>query len=126
MKKINFSKFPLLLLALALLVLPIYPQSRSDLEETASFKDKTDSLKFDFRMTESANSARLQVKVKMKSGRVEWKLRDPNGEVRLTGHGTGGNLVGTSGNMKPITGVWTLDLRLMDATGDYRVNWQVR
>ena len=122
----NFSKIALLLLASGALVLPLYAQSRGDMEEIASFKEKTDSLKFDFRLTEEATSARLQVKVKMKSGRVEWKLRDPNGNVRLTGHGTGGSLAGTTGDMKSISGVWTLDLQLMDATGDYRVNWRVR
>ncbi|MCI0489551.1 MAG: hypothetical protein L0229_23420 [Blastocatellia bacterium] len=126
MTRKNFGKLAFLLLALAILTLPIYPQSRGDMEETASFRDKTDSLKFDFRLSEEANSARLEVKVRMKSGRVEWRLRDPNGDVRLTGHGTGGSLVGTTGDMKSIAGVWTLDLRLTDATGDYKVNWRVR
>ena len=124
--KRNFARLALLVLAAGALTLTIPAQSKSNIEETDKFSDKTDSLKFEFSMAESSKTASFQVKVKMQSGRVEWKLRDPNGNVRLVGHGTGGTITGKSGNLKPIAGVWTFQLELIDATGAYTINWNSR
>ncbi|HXG65439.1 MAG TPA: hypothetical protein VNO70_10040 [Blastocatellia bacterium] len=116
-----------LLIALSsVLAVTVVSQTRGNLEETDRYTRKTDARRFDFEVTDGTKAARLQVKFTIKSGRVEARLVDPKGNVRLHIHGEDGQLYGDSGDLEPIAGVWTLEMGLKDASGDYRINWTAR
>ncbi len=117
-------KSAILFAVLSALTLSVYSQSRADQEESYSFQDKTDTAKYTFDVAESMMTARLEVKGKVRSGAVEWYLRDPKGEARLNGHCTGGNITLNTGEMKPLAGVWTLEVVMENATGNYRFTWK--
>lgn len=95
--------------------------SDSDLGDdfTESFRDATASRSYEFAVGPERAGVRLAIKAKVESGRVSWQLRDPQGQVRLSGNGTSGLITGDTGEMKAISGTWTLVVRLESATGRY-------
>ena len=108
------------------LTVEVHPHSRSDLEEQDSFARRTDTVEFELSASEGMSRARFDVRLTMKAGEARWTLTDPEGQVRLTGHGKRGKIEGDTGDLEPIPGIWVFRLRLEEATGTYRVNWHAR
>ena len=125
MKRAFVSAATLLAISLGL-ALNVSSQGRSTLEEIDDFTDKTGTLKFDLNASPGMKTARLKVKVNIETGRAEWKLLDPRGNVRLTGRGAGGRVSTDTGDLQPIAGVWKLEIELKNASGDYHINWVAR
>lgn len=116
----------ILFIVLATCVLPVWAQNKSDLNWSKTITRQTGSITQEFGLTDKNEFARLVVQAKVESGRIAWRLKDPNGEVRLTGQVTDGNGRGDSGRLEAIAGQWTLDIDMENATGNYKINWTSR
>jgi hypothetical protein len=97
--------------------------SRSRLEESQLFQRSSEIMRYQMNAADGMSRARLRVVLKMEAGRVDWTLTDPSGREIFAGSGTRGRNVGDTGNLDPIPGTWTLELRLQDATGEFNVDW---
>lgn len=96
-------------------------------EETHNFTRATKTQSYNFSTEASNDAARLRVVVKLTTGRVEWKLLDPQGKTHLSGVSNGGRVTTDTQDFKPaITGEWKLQVELKDASGDYRITWKTR
>lgn len=115
-----------LFLILVSLIMPVLAETKSDVEWSKTIEQKTDSIKYEFSLGGKNKFARLIVKAKLESGHLAWKLKDPNGNTRLEGEVTSGNVGSDSGELKPIAGLWILEVDFHDATGNYKINWTAR
>ncbi len=98
---------------------------RSTLSEHIELTGETEQHEFELNMPSEAESARLLVRARVRSGRIDWKLTDPEGEVRLEGQGIDGNIKLDTGPLENlISGRWSLEVRVERAKGYYRVEWR--
>jgi hypothetical protein len=89
-------------------------------QHKSSFESKTESRRLQLEVTESHRRVRLTVKFSLTDGELHLKLRDPRGRVRQDAvlARASNNEVGT-GDLEAIPGLWTLEVGLKDATGNY-------
>ena len=99
------------------------PSVPNELNKDESFTNRTGIFEVEFNPGSSAKTTELNVSVKLESGRMRWVMIDPNGVVRLTGHGSGGNVGTGSGNLRSLNGTWKLRIELMDATATCHIHW---
>jgi hypothetical protein len=126
MKKISVISI-LVGIALAATASALHAQSSSStMSKSESFSGKTAVKSYELAMTDSMGVSRLKITAQIESGEVSWRLLDPQGETKLTGHGESGDVSGDSGDLKPIAGTWTLEVELRNATGKYEINWTAR
>lgn len=98
---------------------------RSTLSEQIELKGASESHEYELNVPKEATSARLRVRAKVRSGQISWRLVDAEGEQRLTGHGTSGNVELDTGELEnPIAGIWRLQVELVKARGHYRIDWR--
>ncbi len=98
-------------------------QSSAEQSISQTFHKKTDQVIYTFEVSERMQAARLKVVARVNGGQAEWQLKSPDGEVYLRGFGDGGRVVTDTDQFKPTSGVWKLEIKLMDASGNYRFNW---
>jgi hypothetical protein len=128
MKRITINA----MLALALLQFAPWPA----LSHSASGKAKawtwnrqlnaqSEKRKLDLQIAPAAQSTRLKIEADVQAGRLEWKLRDPRGEVRASGFAVAGQISGVadSGQLEPLPGQWKLELKAKKMSGGYRILW---
>jgi hypothetical protein len=112
-----------LFLALLLLAPESHSQTDADLSRSDGFINKTDSLQLTLDITDSTKTTRVLVKTNVKSGRIEWTLRDPSGVARLTGEADAGKVRWDTGDLQPMVGTWIFEMKLKKASGSYNVRW---
>ena len=91
-------------------------------QHKSSFESKTETRRLQLEVTEAHRHVRLAVKFSLKGGELHLKLRDARGKVRqdVVLSRASRYEVGT-GDMEAIPGLWTLEVALKDATGNYEV-----
>jgi len=95
--------------------------------ESHSFDHKTTSKKkYDLRVR--GQRVRLRVKASVREGEIKLVVRDANGQVRqeaqLTPSKSRPNTYDVdSGEVKSVSGVWTVEVELTEAVGSYEFIW---
>jgi hypothetical protein len=112
-----------LFLALLLLAPEIHSQTDAHLSRSDGFTNKTDSLQLTLDITDLTKTTRVLVQTNVKTGRIEWTLRDPSGVARLTGEASAGKVKWDTGDLQPMVGTWTFEMKLKKASGSYNVQW---
>lgn len=73
-----------------------------------------------------AESAQLDMQVRLDQGTLEWTLTDPQGVVRWQDQAAAGEDVNLSRTFdNPAPGRWDLKFRLVAAAGEYHAPWTV-
>jgi hypothetical protein len=126
MKKMPVSSI-LVVVALAVTASGLYAQSSSStMSKSESFSGETAVKSYELAMTDSMSVSRLKITARIESGEISWRLLDPQGEAKFTGHGESGDMSGDTGDLKPIAGTWRLEVELKDATGRYEIKWSAQ
>lgn len=74
-----------------------------------------------------ADTARLDIQVKLDQGALGWTLTDPQGIVRWQGQAKAGEEVNVSRTFdNPAPGRWDLKFQLAQAAGEYHAPWTVQ
>lgn len=89
---------------------------------------QTENRRLDLKVAPTAKSTRLRIETDVQAGCLEWKLRDPRGAVRASGFTLAGQISGVadSGELEPLTGQWTLEVKAKGMRGGYKINWVSR
>lgn len=65
----------------------------------------------------------LQLKIQLIEGSVNWYLLEPNGKIAWRGEVSGEDTILKSQDFQPESGVWQLDIVVLNATGSYDFCW---
>lgn len=86
---------------------------------------QSESRELGLQIAPEAINTRLQVKADVQAGQLEWKLRDPHGEVRASGLASATQINGLadSGQLQPVPGQWKLELKAKKMNGNYHILW---
>ncbi|HEV2864053.1 MAG TPA: hypothetical protein VGX48_23855 [Pyrinomonadaceae bacterium] len=94
----------------------------SRVNHKSSFAAKTETRRMELQVREEDRLVRLSVKYTLTAGEMHFKLRDARGKVRQDAVLTGsGNYKLGTGELEAIPGVWTVEVSLRDATGNYEM-----
>lgn len=92
----------------------------------SDFQRITDKKTIDLEVGSSANYARLRVAMKIRHGRMWFRLVDPTGNERLQGEVREGRGSFDTREVAATIGVWKLFIEREGASGDYEAHWRVR
>ena len=118
MRKTLFAVCALLALGLAAAA----AETVSRTTHKSSFEAKTETRRVELQVAEGDRRVRLSVKFSLTGGELHLKLRDARGRVRqdVVLSRASKSEVGT-GDMEAIPGLWTAEVGLRDATGNYEL-----
>ncbi len=88
-------------------------------------EDESSTIRYCFDVEEDADLVNFQIEERIRSGRVEWVLRDPLGETQESNELRGWNFAGSTRQVQATPGTWQLEVRAEDLTGGYHWSWSV-
>jgi hypothetical protein len=78
-------------------------------------------------VSDGASQAEIELDFHLTSGRINWVLRDPYGEMWLEGQADYEDAVIEEHTLKdPAPGIWLFEFSLEDAEGEYNTYWNVQ
>lgn len=109
-----------------LVVLSLAQSRDSGTEQAEEFYGQTDTRRIELEVEKGARLVRMRLVLKAQAGQVAWKLLDPQGQVRGEGDVTEGHGYFEAEHQEPLRGLWVLELSQRQASGSYRVSWNVQ
>lgn len=77
-----------------------------------------------YHVAEDAQRIQLTLDLQVDTGRLEWAVTDPAGEVCWQGHLTAEHAVLHTRHFQAIPGDWQLELALSDTSGQFEARWE--
>jgi len=89
-------------------------------QHKSSFESKTETRRLELEVTGAHRSVRVSVKFRLTGGELYVKVRDPRGKVRQDiVLSRASKYEVSTGDMDAVPGLWTLEVSLREATGNY-------
>ncbi|MGB7752558.1 MAG: hypothetical protein WCF88_13485 [Candidatus Acidiferrales bacterium] len=98
--------------------------AQPELKKDEGFTNETKDVAYRFRLDSSSDMVHLNISAEVEHGLVHWELIDPTGAVR-TRIGTTERATLDTTNIQTIKGEWLLRVTLKDATGHYKIHWEI-
>ena len=99
------------------------PGHQAHSKDSSNFEHRYRLRQHTFAVHSLMRSVNIQVILRIDEGSAQFNLIDPTGEVHWQGRISSGDISNESRTFGVVSGEWTFQIELLDATGSYDVYW---